>query len=54
MKNNFLSDLPEDEREKIADGQGVCRTVCDYIAGMSDFYAINEFSKIYIPKAWKT
>ena len=47
-------ELPEDERKMIADGQEVCRTVCDYIAGMSDFYAINEFSKIYIPKAWKT
>ena len=29
------------------------RVVCDYIAGMSDQYAINIFKKIYIPVSWK-
>lgn len=29
------------------------RTVCDYIAGMSDQYAINLFRRIFIPVSWK-
>jgi len=47
-------DLPQDEQAKVSGGEALDRTVCDYIAGMSDFYAINEFSKIYIPNAWKS
>ena len=27
--------------------------VCDYIAGMSDLYAIATFQELFIPKAWK-
>ena len=30
------------------------QVVCDYIAGMTDEYAIRKFSEIYIPKAWIT
>ncbi|MDP4119028.1 MAG: deoxyguanosinetriphosphate triphosphohydrolase [Bacillota bacterium] len=45
-------DLPEPE-QKLLDTQPVDRIVCDYIACMSDFYAINEFSRLYIPKAWE-
>ena len=29
------------------------RVVCDYIAGMSDQYAVNIFKKIFIPVSWK-
>ncbi len=29
------------------------RVVCDYIAGMSDQFAINLFKKIFIPVSWK-
>ncbi len=28
------------------------RAVCDYIAGMSDEYAINLFSELFVPKGW--
>ncbi|MBQ3053284.1 MAG: deoxyguanosinetriphosphate triphosphohydrolase [Clostridia bacterium] len=54
LYNHFIShpeSLPEDEQIKLKD---TCaqRVICDYIAGMSDVYAINEFTKIYIPKAW--
>lgn len=28
------------------------RIVCDYIAGMSDQYAISIFKKIFIPVSW--
>jgi dGTPase len=27
--------------------------VCDYIAGMSDRYAIDMFEQLFVPKAWK-
>ena len=29
------------------------RVVCDYIAGMTDQYAIDRFAEIFIPKAWR-
>ena len=29
------------------------QVVCDYIAGMSDQYAISKFQEIFVPKAWK-
>ncbi len=29
------------------------RAVCDYIAGMSDSYAIDKFEELFVPKAWK-
>lgn len=37
----------------IAQGEGVPRTVCDYISGMTDQYAIETFKRLYIPKAWE-
>ncbi len=30
------------------------RAVCDYIAGMSDSYAIDKFEELFVPKAWKS
>ena len=32
--------------------EGVERAVCDYIAGMTDPYAIERFEQLYIPAAW--
>ena len=29
------------------------RAVCDYIAGMTDVYAVNLYSELFIPKGWK-
>lgn len=29
------------------------RAVCDYIAGMTDIYAIDRFNEIFVPKSWK-
>ena len=29
------------------------RVVCDYIAGMSDSYAIDKFEELFVPKSWK-
>ena len=32
--------------------QALDRTVCDYIAGMTDQYAIAKFQEFYVPKSW--
>ncbi len=31
---------------------GIEQTVCDYIAGMTDNFAIYKFNEIYVPKKW--
>ncbi len=43
--------LPE-EYKKISDEQGAERAACDYIAGMTDRFAVNVFEDIYVPKSW--
>ena len=43
--------LPEDMR-RIAGEEGYERAACDYIAGMTDHYAVSLFSTIFIPKSW--
>ena len=35
------------------DFDGISRTICDYIAGMTDKYAIYTYSEIFIPTAWQ-
>lgn len=44
-------ELP-DEYQEIRLREGVDRAVCDYIAGMSDVYAVEKFGELFIPKAW--
>lgn len=36
----------------IAKKEGIERAVCDYIAGMTDHYAIQIYENIFIPKFW--
>ena len=36
----------------IMEKEGIERAVCDYIAGMSDNYAINYYEELVIPKSW--
>ena len=43
--------LPADFQE-IRLEEGVDRAVCDYIAGMTDPFAIEQFSRLFIPTAW--
>jgi dGTPase len=45
--------LPEVYRS-LAERFGKETAVCDYIAGMSDKYAVDRFIEIYVPAAWKT
>ncbi len=43
--------LPE-EYKNIMNRFSKERAVCDYISGMSDGYAINLYTELYIPKSW--
>ena len=46
--------LPEEYRRMIGQqGEKKERVVCDYIAGMSDSYAICKFEELFVPQAWK-
>ncbi len=40
------------EYHTIIEQEGIARAAADYIAGMTDHYAISMFSNIYIPKSW--
>ncbi|WP_455012878.1 deoxyguanosinetriphosphate triphosphohydrolase [Hominenteromicrobium sp.] len=43
--------LPESMRE-IAEADGKEQAACDYIAGMTDRFAVDLYSNLLIPKAW--
>ncbi len=43
--------LPEDLR-RVAEQDGIERAACDYIAGMTDHFAIKLFQDIFVPKSW--
>ena len=44
--------LPEDFQPQLS-FDGMERTVCDYIAGMTDNYAVDKFNEIFIPTGWQ-
>lgn len=43
--------LPDDYK-RIAERDGLQRSVCDYVAGMTDKYALETYSNIFIPMSW--
>ena len=43
--------LPEDFQPQLS-FDGMERTVCDYIAGMTDNYAVDKFTEIFVPTCW--
>ncbi len=43
--------LPEEYRASLARWE-TDRIVCDYIAGMSDDYAVSTYNSIFVPKSW--
>lgn len=52
----YLADpslLPQDYRA-VAEAEGSDRAVCDYIAGMTDQFAVSVFGELYIPAGWNT
>ena len=43
--------MPEDFQPQLSfDGMG--RTVCDYIAGMTDKYAVDKYTELFTPMGW--
>lgn len=48
---NRPDELPEDYK-KWMEQDGRERVVCDYIAGMTDRYALTRYKQIFIPKSW--
>jgi len=36
----------------IAEREGIAVAACDFIAGMTDRYAVRVFNELYVPKAW--
>ena len=49
---NHPQALPEDFQPQMS-FDGLERTVCDYIAGMTDNYAVDKFTEIFIPAGWQ-
>lgn len=44
--------IPADFQPQL-DFEGMERTVCDYIAGMTDKYAMYKYDELFIPTAWQ-
>ena len=44
-------DMPKEFCD-IAQRDGLSRAVCDYIAGMTDRFAVAKFEDLFIPKFW--
>ena len=53
---NFYKDHPENMAGQyvrmLEDGEDFETVVCDYIAGMTDQYAISKYNEYFVPKAW--
>ena len=45
--------MPEQFTRMIDAGEKQDRVVCDYIAGMTDQYAIAKFNEYFVPLAWQ-
>jgi dGTPase len=43
--------LPSDFQE-VREREGVNRAVCDYIAGMTDKYALEKYTEAFVPTSW--
>jgi len=48
---NHPEAIPEDFQPQLS-FEGMERTVCDYIAGMTDNYAVDKYTQIFIPMGW--
>jgi len=49
-----LDKLPKELLRCINNGESKERIVCDYVASMTDRYAINMYEQLFIPKSWPT
>lgn len=50
---NHVKELPEEYQQLIDKGEEEEQVVCDYVAGMSDRYAIEVFQQLYMPRQWR-
>lgn len=48
-----LEAVPEKYLRMIDEGEAKDRVVCDYIAGMTDQYAVTKFNEYFMPLAWQ-
>lgn len=48
----FFEELPIEYQKMQEDGEEEEQIICDYIAGMTDHFALAKFQEIYEPKAW--
>lgn len=48
-----IDELPKMYLAMLDQGETTERVVCDYIAGMTDRYAIAKFEEFFMPKAWQ-
>lgn len=46
-------ELPEEYRDMIDNHEKTEIVVCDYIAGMTDSFAVHTFRDLFVPKAWR-
>lgn len=51
--NRYTDRLPRQYLQMMEQGEEKERVVCDYIAGMTDRYAIAKFEEYFMPKAWQ-
>ena len=49
---NHPDALPTDFQPQLS-FDGMERTVCDYIAGMTDKYAVDKYTELFIPMGWR-
>ena len=49
---NHPEALPDDFQPQLS-FDGMERTVCDYIAGMTDNYAVDKYTELFIPAGWQ-
>ena len=50
---DHIEELPKDYIERAQGSEEMRATsVCDYISGMTDQYAIDRFKELYVPKSW--
>lgn len=47
-----LEKLPKDMIQMVNRGEAKERVVCDYVASMTDRFAINTYEELFIPKSW--
>ncbi len=39
--------------KKISDDESIERLVCDFIAGMTDSFALSLYNKVFLPRKWQ-